>query len=124
MSSWVAWKHIMAVQKPAASPKRGHHGRSDEQTKHVIQDDVCPLRGARFWHFLQRERLFVSVTKLNNHTKFSLGSGADPGFPVGGAENPPGAGANLRFCQKFPKKPHENEKILGRRGGTCRGCPP
>ena len=28
---------------------------------------------------------------------------ADPGFPVGGGANLPGGGANLRFCQKFPK---------------------
>ena len=28
---------------------------------------------------------------------------ADPGFPQGGGANSPGGGANIRFCQKFPK---------------------
>ena len=28
---------------------------------------------------------------------------ADPGFPRRGGANPPGGGANIRFCQIFPK---------------------
>ena len=28
---------------------------------------------------------------------------ADPGFPRGGGANSPGGGANIRFCQNFPK---------------------
>ena len=34
----------------------------------------------------------------------------DPGFPRGGGDNPPGGGANIRFCQIFPKL-HEIEII-------------
>ena len=41
---------------------------------------------------------------------------ADPGFPHGGGTNSPG-GANIQFCQKFPKKLHEIERIWAPRGG-------
>ena len=45
---------------------------------------------------------------LTSHTLFwvrskTSKSGADPEFLVGGGANPPGGGANLRFCQKIPK---------------------
>ena len=49
---------------------------------------------------------------------YNSNAGADPGFYIGGDANPAEGGANLRFYQKFPKKLHEIEKILGRRGGT------
>ena len=52
-----------------------------------------------------------------------LWAAADPGFPVGGGANPPGGGANIRFFPKFPKKLHEIEKILGRRGACTEGAP-
>ena len=49
-------------------------------------------------------------------------AGADPEFPIGVGANPPGRGANLRFCQKIPKKLHEIENIFGCVGGG--GDPP
>ena len=41
-------------------------------------------------------------------------SGADPGFPVGG-------GANLRFCQNFPKNCMKLQKfwVVGGRAGSA-----
>ena len=48
----------------------------------------------------------------NANLSFSiLISGADPGFPVGGAPTPPREGAN-----KFSQVLHEIKKILVRRG--------
>ena len=41
--------------------------------------------------------------------------GVDPGFPLGW-------GANLWFCQKFPKKPHEIVKFLTRRDRPLRSA--
>ena len=41
---------------------------------------------------------------------------ADPKFPRGGAPTPGGGDANLLFGQFSPKL-HENEEILGQRGG-------
>ena len=35
--------------------------------------------------------------------KLTALSVADPGFPRGGGANSPGGGANIRFCQIFPK---------------------
>ena len=32
-----------------------------------------------------------------------LGAVVDPGFPRGRGANPPGGGANIGFCQIFPK---------------------
>ena len=40
----------------------------------------------------------------------------DPGFPPGGGANSPGGGANIQFCQNFPKL-HEIERIWTPRGG-------
>ena len=41
----------------------------------------------------------------------------DPGFPVGEGANPPGGGANLRFCQNFSIK-WMKLQILGHGGGA------
>ena len=50
-------------------------------------------------------------------------AGADPGFPVGGSANPPGA-PTYDFA-KFSKKMHEIETILGRGGeGHTLRAPP
>ena len=61
---------------------------------------------------------------INSVSLIKRKTGADPGFPVGGSANHPEGGANLRYCQHFPKKLHEIAKILGRRGGAGRGRPP
>ena len=47
--------------------------------------------------------------------------GADPGFPVGGGANPPGAPTYdlAKFCEKL----HEIEKILFHGGGAHWECP-
>ena len=42
----------------------------------------------------------------------AAGSDAEEG------DNPPGGGANLRFCQHFPKNCMKLRKFLCRRGGT------
>ena len=47
-------------------------------------------------------------------------SGADSGFSVGGGDNPPGRGANLRFYQKCPK----NRMKLRKFGVVGWGAPP
>ena len=54
--------------------------------------------------------------------KYKGNAGTDPGFPVGGGASPPEGGANLCYCQNFPKKLHEIENILGHRG-RARGAP-
>ena len=42
----------------------------------------------------------------------------------GGSRTPPKkGGTNLRFAQKFLKKTHEIEKVLGHRGAHARGTP-
>ena len=47
--------------------------------------------------------LILSQLKLLIDCEVVYKSGADPDFPVGGGANLLGGGANLRFCQKFPK---------------------
>ena len=42
---------------------------------------------------------------------------ADPGFPRGGGANPKG-GAPTYYLANFSRKLHENEEILGQRGGA------
>ena len=62
---------------------------------------------------------------INNHTNPSsneIKSGADPGFPVGGGADPLG-GANIRFCQIFPKTAW-NQENFGPWGGRAPGRPP
>ena len=49
--------------------------------------------------------------------------GADPGFPVGGGANLLGGGANLQFCQKFPKY-HMKLRKFWAVGGRMPGVPP
>ena len=47
----------------------------------------------------------------------------DPGFPRGGGTNPKG-GAPTYYLANFSRKLHENEEILGQRGGTHPLHPP
>ena len=42
---------------------------------------------------------------------------ADPGFPKGGGANPKG-GSPTYYLANFCRKLHENEEILGQRGGA------
>ena len=51
----------------------------------------------------------------------ALSTVADPGFPRGGGANPKG-GVPTYYLAKFSRKLHENEEILGQRGGA-RGTP-
>ena len=48
---------------------------------------------------------------------------ADPGFPRGGGANPKGE-APTYYLAIFSRKLHENEEILGQRGGTHPSRPP
>ena len=48
---------------------------------------------------------------------------ADPGFPRGGGANRKGE-APTYYLEKFSRKLHENEEILGQRGGGCPLRPP
>ena len=48
---------------------------------------------------------------------------ADPGFPRGGGANPKG-GAPTYYLANFSRKLHENEEILGQRGGHVPRAPP
>ena len=48
---------------------------------------------------------------------------ADPGFPRGGGANPKG-GVPTYYLANFSRKLHENEEILGQRGGAHPSCPP
>ena len=50
-------------------------------------------------------------------------SGADPGFPIGGGANHPGGGANLWFCQYFPKHYMKLRKLWAVGGRGRRGRP-
>ena len=60
------------------------------------------------------------VAKLNKILTISEQYGqlsvADPGFPRGGGTNPKG-GAPTYYLANFSRKLHENEEILGQRGG-------
>ena len=47
---------------------------------------------------------------------------ADPGFPRGGGANP-GGGAPTYYLVNFSQKLHENEEILGQRGGASLAPP-
>ena len=48
---------------------------------------------------------------------------ADPGFPRGGGANPKG-GVPTYYLANFSRKLHENEEILGQRGGGARPSRP
>ena len=48
---------------------------------------------------------------------------ADPGFPRGEGANPKG-GAPTYYLANFSRKLHENEEILGQRGGRASLAPP
>ena len=48
---------------------------------------------------------------------------ADPGFPRGGGANPKG-GAPTYYLTNISQKLHENEEILGQRGGARPLRPP
>ena len=50
------------------------------------------------------------------HNTISQFSVSDPGFPRGGGANPPGAGANIEFCQIFPKNCMKLEEFGPGRG--------
>ena len=64
---------------------------------HAVSSKICPQGCACYGEF----------------------SGADPGFPVGRGANPLGGGANLRFCQQFPKTAWNCENF-----GPWGGAPP
>ena len=49
---------------------------------------------------------------------------ADLGFPRGGGANPKGGGAPTYYLANFSGKLHENEEILGQRGGRASLAPP
>ena len=55
--------------------------------------------------------------------KVEVSTGADPGFPLGGGANPPGGGANLCFCQKFPKNHMKLRKFWVMGGVRAGGAP-
>ena len=58
------------------------------------------------------------------HIYIYIYTGADPGFPVGGAREPSGGVPTYDFA-KFCEKMHEIEKILGHGGGGAhRARPP
>ena len=52
----------------------------------------------------------------------SVNAVADPGFPKGGDVKP--GGAPTYYLANFSRKLHENEEILGQRGGACIPCAP
>ena len=56
-----------------------------------------------------------AVATLSNLPGISV---ADPGFPRGGGANPKGGGAPTYYLANFSWKLHENEEILGQRGGA------
>ena len=117
---WICWKTnwMPDMTLPQWSP---HSLGSLPCLSHVIISDLFYVRRGLIQEY--------GTSSFNNKSTHPISSvfcrpvsyseifpGADPGFPIGGGANPPGGGANLRFCQKFPKKLHEIEKILGRRG--------
>ena len=55
---------------------------------------------------------------MSSLATFETPSVADPGFPRGGGANSPGGGANIRFCQIFPKTAW-NWKNLDPQGGRA-----
>ena len=59
--------------------------------------------------------------QLHNYNALS---GADSGFPVGWDANPPGGGANLRFCQNFPKNCMKLQTFWAIGGKRAPGAPP
>ena len=66
--------------------------------------DVC--ENITFPQLLLRTVIIPIVPKEATYClmRFALSeAGVDAGFPVGGGANPPERGANLRYCQKFPK---------------------
>ena len=48
------------------------------------------------------EKHEIYAVEFGSHL-FVTVAGADPGFPVGLGADPRQGGANIRFCQKFPK---------------------
>ena len=49
---------------------------------------------------------------------------ADQGFSRGGGANPKGGGVPAYYLVKFFQKLHENEEILGQKGGRTSLVPP
>ena len=65
---------------------------NNEHFHHLLRDN---MRGSDKETFLQQ--MNISYRECNHY------SVADPGFPRGGGANSRGGGANIRFCQNFPK---------------------
>ena len=65
----------------------------------------------------------VSIGTIKSSVLQTNQSVADPGFPRRGGANPKG-GAPTYYLANFSRKLHENEEILGQRGGTRPSHPP
>ena len=68
--------------------------------------------------------LDMVVSNQSSHNESTeVSAVVDPGFPRGGGANPKG-GAPTYYLVNFSRKLHENEEILGQRGGARDACPP
>ena len=72
--------------------------------------------------FLQKAYFLQGTWKTPNHNIITWLPVADPGFPRGGGANPKG-GAPTYYLDIFSWKLHENEEILGQRGGRVPRAP-
>ena len=68
-----------------------------------------------------KNRIFYS-SKFSAKSWQNPATVADPGFPRGGGANHKG-GAPTYYLAKFSRKLHENEEILGQRGGASLAPP-
>ena len=118
------WVHIVHM---------AHRVHCSYDTMQIVQNcavlcPVCCLALFDVWCTFCTQTFLIHglmwyVTNVMCGDLFQLRSfehpGVDPEFPVGGTANPPGRGANLWFCQNFPKKMHEITKNLGLRSATA-----
>ena len=73
------------------------------------------MSGTKHSIILKSHLVFLMIGRLLHTSILLLLSGADPGFPVGGGDDPLGGVPTYDFV-KFSKKLYEIEKILGHRG--------
>ena len=73
-------------------------------------------------HFPSAFAIFFFFEKNPNGMEKEILPVADPRFPRGGGANSPGRGANMRFCQIFPKTAWNRKNLVPR--GPAVPCAP